>query len=510
MTEQIASSSLKKSVSALVMLSGFEQTSPSCAAVLTHIAEDYMCNLAKSLKLHMESKSINKIPIKNHEPLTVKEVLQIVLKYNGVEKPDALYSYYKEQLTKQNKKLIDLKYGLENFLCDLLRPSMQEISENQFNDDSEQFVNGDFSDEIGEDFFGFKELGLDKEFGLLTSNIPLHLLQSKLSYQFSQMNKHMAKRIYEDFEEVKFPKLRKRDIPNQIGILQPFYEDIYLKSKLMYSKQLKKYQTQTLNGETPEEPFHEIENEDDLILIEDDDLPLKQRNNRPKIPPNGKITQIKKKFIPTAFFVEKQDEIETRLGAMMKKLQEDALKEEKASDKQNEDKIEHGDKDSHNDSLPTGETIAGKGVEDKGVESDSGSSDSKLSNQSVPEMKEGNDTDKTEIHNEAGEQIDPRKDEEKDEKATGDKVQTEAIDENKINGDDRDREENGVNVDGDGDVVASASSISEQKGSNIHFKESGDSGEKSEEMQDDDIKAESITPTKKSVQELTGDNNAEP
>lgn len=336
MTEQVASHSLQKSVSAIAMANGFQSTAPSCAVLLTEITKVYMCNLAKSMKLHLESNSINKMPAKGNKPVTCRDILQLVLEYNGVEKPDVLYSYYKEHLTKQNRKLIDLKYSLENFLRDLLRPGMQDISETQFNDDSEQFVNGDFSDEIGEDFFGFKELGLDKEFGLLTSNIPLHLLQSKLSYQFNQMNKRMAKRIYEDFEEVKFPKLQKKDISKQIGILQPFYEDIYIKSKLMYNKQLKKFQTQTSSGEALEEPFHPIENEDDLVLIEDSDLPHKQRNNRPKIPPNGKITQIKKKFIATAFFVEKQDEIETRLENMVKKRESEAQKELERKKEENE------------------------------------------------------------------------------------------------------------------------------------------------------------------------------
>ena len=349
MTEEIASHSLQKSVSAIAMANGFQSTAPSCAVLLTEIAKVYMCNLAKSMKLHLESNSINKIPIKGNKPVTCRDVLQLVLEYNGVEKPDVLYSYYKEHMTKQNRKLIDLKYSLENFLRDLLRPGMQDISETQFNDDSEQFVNGDFSDEIGEDFFGFKELGLDKEFGLLTSNIPLHLLQSKLSYQFNQMNKHMAKRVYEDFEEVKFPKLRKRDITKQIGILQPFYEDVYIKSKLMYNKQLKKFQTQTLNGETPEEPFHSIDNEEDLVLIEDNDLPHKQRNNRPKIPPNGKITQIKKKFIATAFFVEKQDEIESRLENMIKKREADAQKELKKK-KESEDEQQAAAEDGNSES----------------------------------------------------------------------------------------------------------------------------------------------------------------
>ena len=49
-----------------------------------------------------------------------------------------------------------------------------------FNDGSEQFVGGDFAEDIGDDFFGFKELGLDKEFGLDSLTVPLHLLQARI------------------------------------------------------------------------------------------------------------------------------------------------------------------------------------------------------------------------------------------------------------------------------------------------------------------------------------------
>ncbi|ODV84458.1 hypothetical protein CANARDRAFT_29006 [[Candida] arabinofermentans NRRL YB-2248] len=350
MTSQIAFASLKRSVSTILMANGFESADPFCATIVTQTAEQYMGNLARSIKLHLESSSINKLPIKEKKPLNFKDILLMALNENGIEKPDVLYSFYKEHLSKQHRKLKDLKFKLESFLRDLLRPGIQEISEGQFTDDSEQFVNGDFSNEIGEDFFGFKELGLDKEFGLLTSTIPLHLLHSKLANQFSSLDSKSKKARYEDFEELKFPKLRKRDLPNQIGLLKPFYDDLLMKSKAMYSKQLKKHQSQAatqatddsksdastatggvtttstatggeeaVNGTTteqataivpqldPQPVFIEIKDPEDLIIIEDDDLPQKQRNNRPKIPPNGKITQIKKKFIANAFFLDAQD-----------------------------------------------------------------------------------------------------------------------------------------------------------------------------------------------------------
>ncbi|KAG7837081.1 hypothetical protein KL943_001120 [Ogataea angusta] len=333
---QVAYAALERSVSTIIMANGFETTNPTCVTTVTQLAEQYFGNLVKSLKMNMESNSINKLPLRSKRPMSFKDILLISLQENGIEKPDILYSHYKEHLTKQNKKLTDLKYKLEGFLRDLLRPGIQEITENQFTDDSEQFLNGDFSNEIGEDFFGFKELGLDKEFNLLTSTIPLHLLHSKLSNQLSHLDSKSKKAKYEDFQEVQFPKLRKRDLSSQIGLLKPFYEDLLSRSRAAYAKQLKKHR-QSLgisdpeghhaasngtpnapesgpapSGSEPPSTFVEIEDPEDLVILEDDDLPLKQRNNRPKVPPNGRITQVKRKLINNAFFLDAQDLREQR------------------------------------------------------------------------------------------------------------------------------------------------------------------------------------------------------
>lgn len=50
------------------------------------------------------------------------------------------------------------------------------------------FVGGDFAEDIGDDFFGFKELGLDKEFGLSSLSVPLHLLQGRMRSTFQNPN----------------------------------------------------------------------------------------------------------------------------------------------------------------------------------------------------------------------------------------------------------------------------------------------------------------------------------
>lgn len=385
LTENIAHIGMQKAVSALVMHNGFESTKPSCAMMLTQIAETYMGNLAKSLKLHMESNSINKRSTEQSKESRLKSMLEITLCENGVENPDSLYSYYKETLVKKNTRLSDIKTGLDNFLKDLLRPSIQEMSESQFADGSDQFVNGEFSDEIGDDFFGFKELGLDKEFSMLTSSIPLHLLQSKLSQHLSNVGKSESNGGFTELSELEFPQLTKKTLYELPATMVPYLEDLLSRSKVNYHKVLKKYHQEvealkeqqaegqsqlptttaeqglpvvsnppaanssesTTNKQLQElsSQFTEYTNEDDIPLMETKDLSMKQRNARAKVPPSGKISQIKKKNINLAFSFKRQDELESRMESILEKVKMHRrhLEDEKqASDSTNGDDKSNG------------------------------------------------------------------------------------------------------------------------------------------------------------------------
>jgi len=53
------------------------------------------------------------------------------------------------------------------------RPALQEGEDgtNLFEEQNESFISGDFYDELGEDFFGFRELGLDKEFDMISLSV---------------------------------------------------------------------------------------------------------------------------------------------------------------------------------------------------------------------------------------------------------------------------------------------------------------------------------------------------
>lgn len=278
---------LRRSVAKVVMHTGFETTGPFAINTLTQVAEKYLLNLARTIKSHCESHSSNR--------LDTKEIVLLSLLENGVDKPDDLFTFVQERAMKHQKKLQDLRTKLSGFLRDLLRPSLESFNEKNFEDNSEQFTTGDFTGDLGDDFFGFKELGLDKEFKMLTSSIPINLLHSRLQSSLTSADSTTKATKYEDLRDLATPKLTAADVQNQIGLLQPFYNDLVKRTEAHYVKQQKR------NGESIELPPP-----NKLYLLEDEDLPQKQRNIRPRLPPTGKISSVKKRLLLNAYILPEE------------------------------------------------------------------------------------------------------------------------------------------------------------------------------------------------------------
>ena len=111
------------------------------------------------------------------ERFTTEEKILHALQENGVDL-DALDSYVTEDVERAGTRISATHDRMKAHLAESLRPVLVDAGpdgSNAFNDDSEQFVGGDFAEELGEDFFGFKELRLD--IGL---SVPLHLLQNRM------------------------------------------------------------------------------------------------------------------------------------------------------------------------------------------------------------------------------------------------------------------------------------------------------------------------------------------
>ena len=174
----------------------------------------------------------------------------------------------RDEVDRLGSKLTGIHDRMKFHLTELLRPALaQEAGQDgvgAFNDGSEQFVSGDFADELGEDYFGFKSLGLDGELGGMLT-VPLHLLQTRVRNQYQMQTQASGAPTIDVFEPLQtLEPVKKENIHGQIGLIKNFF--------------LAKLHA---NGDVP--------------LIEDEDLPVKQRRPRPRLGATGKIVSPQKR-----------------------------------------------------------------------------------------------------------------------------------------------------------------------------------------------------------------------
>ncbi|KAM3440275.1 hypothetical protein MY4824_002264 [Beauveria thailandica] len=271
MAADACQNALKRSVGKILYNSGFEEFQPSAVDALTGIAADYFQKLMRTFNIYQEAE---KKSVTTHEGtvvqprFTAEEVLLHTLEQNGHDIP-SLDSYIKEDVDRLSTRLGTLHERMKTHLADLLRPALAADAGTDgvgaFKDGSEQFTSGDFADDLGEDFFGFKALGLDKELGLESFSVPLHLLQSRVRSQYQLQTQNAGSTSLELFEPLPPSEpVTTEIIQHHIGLVKNFF-----------------FAKLHANGDKP--------------LIEDEDLPTKQRKPRPRLGASGKIMSAQKR-----------------------------------------------------------------------------------------------------------------------------------------------------------------------------------------------------------------------
>ncbi|KAJ5182126.1 hypothetical protein N7449_012273 [Penicillium cf. viridicatum] len=262
---------LQRSVAKVFYHTGFEEYQPSALEAVTDIAADFFHKLGSTFKSYMETP---KVPTtESHEATpsaaewkpayTHSEIVLHTLSTVGIH-IDELECYIKDDVDRLGTKLTTANDRLRSLLTELLRPALEggEDGSNAFADGSEQFVGGDFAEDIDEDFFGFKELGLDREFGLSTLSVPLHLLQNRMFNAANPQSTSVSPTVTLFAPPPPYGRISTDNLSRQIGLIQEFF-----KSKL------------DANSDEP--------------LVEDLELPPKQRPMaiKPRLPASGKIPQ---------------------------------------------------------------------------------------------------------------------------------------------------------------------------------------------------------------------------
>ncbi|KAK3321581.1 hypothetical protein B0H66DRAFT_175339 [Apodospora peruviana] len=266
MAPEVCRSAMQRSVAKIFYHAGFEELQPSALDTITEIAGDYFSKLARTFNVFYEAEKKPATGVwaergARFQPrYTREEILLHTLDENGHD-IESLESYARDDVDRLGSKLGQIHERMKAHLADLLRPALNDAGADgsgAFNDGSEQFVGGDFAEELGDDFFGFKELGLDRELGLDTLSVPLHLLQSRVRNSYQMQTQTIGTTVSDLFEALPAAEpVTKENIQEQIGLVKNFF--------------LAKLHA---NGDQP--------------LIEDEDLPIKQRR-KVRLPATGKI-----------------------------------------------------------------------------------------------------------------------------------------------------------------------------------------------------------------------------
>ncbi|KAL3475025.1 hypothetical protein BJX99DRAFT_166650 [Aspergillus californicus] len=265
----VCKAALQRTVAKVFYHTGFEEYQPSAIDAATDIASDFFQKIGETLKSYMEAPQVpvtslveSNSPTQWKRAYTEPEIMLHTLTSVGID-VEGLESYVKDDIERLGIKLTTAHDRLRSLLSELLRPVLQDGGEDgsmAFADGSEQFVAGDFAEDIDEDFFGFKELGLDKEFSLATLSVPLHLLQNRMYNAAQSQNQSTSQSVTVFAPPPQYPRITSESVLSQIGLVQAFFN-----AKL-----------QMHNNEP---------------LIEDLELPPKQRPmaTRPRLPASGKI-----------------------------------------------------------------------------------------------------------------------------------------------------------------------------------------------------------------------------
>lgn len=323
MAPEVCRAALQRSVAKIFYHAGFEEFQPSAMDAITDIAADYFGKIISTFKNYTEIEM--KDPAADYiqrghtaQPrYSDEEALLHTLSEMGYS-IESLESYAKDEVERLGHKLTGIHERMKAHLSDLLRPAVTESGGQDgaaaFDDGSEQFIGGDFAEELGEDFFGFKELGLAGEMGGMLS-VPLHLLQSRVRNQYQVQNPTQGPSDAVLFEDLAPPDpVTKENIQEQIGLVKNFF--------------LAKLHA---NGDTP--------------LVEDEDLPVKQRRPRPRLGATGKIVSPQKR----------PPKEQNAINKKKKKLEAQAAEASKAA---NQSPEKGGPKKSKSTSMPNGANLS--------------------------------------------------------------------------------------------------------------------------------------------------------
>ncbi|KAJ2788033.1 Transcriptional activator spt7 [Coemansia interrupta] len=166
-----ARSLLQRTGALLLAHAGFDSVTATAMSTATDFFIDYMANLGRTLRTYMD---------KHARTMSTEAILAHALYDNGTEDLVELEYYARAEIAKQGVKLADLQKRLARAHQELMsegRPDAAAAADASVFDTGDAYMTGMVGGlgDLGDDFLGFKELGLDKEFGVEVLSVPQRL-----------------------------------------------------------------------------------------------------------------------------------------------------------------------------------------------------------------------------------------------------------------------------------------------------------------------------------------------
>ncbi|PVU95760.1 hypothetical protein BB561_001603 [Smittium simulii] len=272
---------------------GFEKLTKPTLNLMSEVVIQYILNLGLTLRIYTDKYS---------KSMSTEAILAHVMCENGIESTEDLKYYCQDKIEKAELRLESNLNRLVVSFKDLISGAVSNQSDNlgEFNAD-DSLIKGDLA-AVGEDFFGFRELGLDKELGIdISKGIPSELWFGKTKNKYNGITANTA---IQDLQYIPPPLWKQvSDLKGQVGIFIPF-----LSGKLDIPPP--NFDFASSNNQVPSDKASDFRNPYTVIeeylrntesrgiecdpIPEDEFLPPRSRygnGTRPKVPPPNYLTK---------------------------------------------------------------------------------------------------------------------------------------------------------------------------------------------------------------------------
>lgn len=277
---------------------GFEGCHRVAADVMTDVMGEFLMNMGRILRIYTD-RYANK--------MSPEELILHTLQESGGLDVLGLENYVRNDVERYGSKMGDLLRKLrqsyrEHFNLSTERGVIEDDA--LFADGGEALVAGNFAEDLGDDYFGFRELGLDRELGISGLTVPTRLFYGRPRNGNAASAAARNGAIKENVLPYPPPAppiaLTSGSISVQIGLMQTFYQD-KMREHRQRSKQHQAHlvqqreqaatpleQADGLQGSDAEQAEQPLSKDDAIIAantLEDEE----QEKQRYKVPPTGKM-----------------------------------------------------------------------------------------------------------------------------------------------------------------------------------------------------------------------------